>query len=167
MDLHPRGTSVPLPCSHAPSIRAPSPPHYDPTPRTPDAATVSYLPVTAVLRQVEHRQRACHHQAQPLHKHRRVSHGPLPAPGPSTGGGQQRGVNSLARERGACAVQDPGARAGNAYQGILVDVGPLNLLGSVPSQDHGSAQHIQVLLPGRQGRRTHDTGVIRLPAPAQ
>lgn len=40
---------------------------------------------------------------------------------------------------------------GGPYQGILVDIGPLDLLGSVPSQNHGSAQHIQVLL---QGHRT-------------
>lgn len=40
---------------------------------------------------------------------------------------------------------------GGPYQGILVDIGPLHLLGSVPSQNHGSAQHIQVLL---QGHRT-------------
>lgn len=41
---------------------------------------------------------------------------------------------------------------GGPYQGILVDIGPLDLLGSVPSQDHGSAQHIQVLLQGHRTR---------------
>lgn len=47
----------------------------------------------------------------------------------------------------------PGLRG--PYQGILVDIGPLNLLGSVPSQNHGSAQHIQVLLQGHgTGERT-------------
>lgn len=43
---------------------------------------VSYLPVTAVLCQVEHWQRSCHHQAQPLHKHRMMSRGPSLASGP-------------------------------------------------------------------------------------
>ena len=37
---------------------------------------------------------------------------------------------------------------GHPYQRILVDVGPLHLLGTVPSQHHGPAQHIQVLLQG-------------------
>lgn len=41
---------------------------------------------------------------------------------------------------------------GGPYQGILVDIGPLHLLGSVPSQNHGSAQHIQVLLQGHRTR---------------
>lgn len=45
---------------------------------------------------------------------------------------------------------------GGPYQGILVDIGPLNLLGPVPSQNHGSAQHIQVLL---QGHRTQERTV--------
>lgn len=48
---------------------------------------------------------------------------------------------------GQCPHPHPGA--GGPYQGILVDVGPLNLLGSVPCQDHGSAQHVQVLLQGQ------------------
>ena len=50
--------------------------------------------------------------------------------------------------QGQCPHSHP--RSGGPYQGILVDVGPLNLLGSVPGQDHGSAQHIQVLLQGHR-----------------
>lgn len=91
----------------------------------------SYLPVAAVLGQVEHRQRARHHQPQPLCEHRRVSASPSLAPG-------RRGPAGAVRGRGP-------------HQGVLVDVGPLDLLGSVPGQDHGSAQHVQVLLWGTEG----------------
>lgn len=51
-------------------------------------------------------------------------------------------------------MQDPGA--GGPHQGILVDIGPLNLLGSVPGQDHGSAQHVQVLLQRHSTEEEHE-----------
>lgn len=59
-------------------------------------------------------------------------------------------------------MQDPGA--GGPHQGILVDIGPLNLLGSVPGQDHGSAQHVQVLLQRHSTEEKHDIGAGCLPA---
>lgn len=108
----------------------------------PRARGGSYLPVAAVLRQVEHRQRARHHQPQPLREHRRVSPSPSVASCPCVG---RRAPAGAARGRGP-------------HQGVLVDVGPLNLLGSVPGQHHGSAQHVQVLLRGQRGRR--DTGAL-------
>lgn len=83
---HPRDASVPPAATHT----SPGP---LPTPQWPHtrASRVSYLPVTAVLGQVEHWQRSCHHQAQPLHKHRMVSHGPSLPQGQGWGG-QQRGL---------------------------------------------------------------------------